>query len=43
MRDRILLKGRDLDEMRSSVREALREKYPSSVSIRVDVNPMALE
>lgn len=43
MRDRIILKGRNLDEMRRCVSEALKEKYPSTVSIRIDINPMALE
>lgn len=42
-RDRILVKGQDLDGMRGAVREALKQDYGSKVTIRVNVNPMTLD
>lgn len=43
-RFRILLKGRDLEEMRKDVRALFRtEEYRKAKDIRIDVNPMTLD
>lgn len=43
-RCRILMKGKDLDQMRRAVREILDQyEYTGGVSIRVDVNPQVLD
>lgn len=42
-RGRILIKGRNLDVMRESVRNALENCKETRVKIRVDVNPLTLE
>ena len=42
-RCRILLKGKDLEEMREAVRNAIADEHDSRVSLRIDVNPMTLD
>lgn len=42
-RDRILLKGKDLDEMRETVQKFLDETSLDIKGLRIDVNPMVLE
>ncbi len=43
-RDRIILKGKNLDEMRKAVRELLeKDKMIKGKDIRIDVNPMTLD
>lgn len=42
-RDRILLKGKDIDEMREAVQKFLDETALDIKGLRIDVNPMVLE
>ena len=41
-RYRIILKGKDLEEMKNSIRNAL-ESYVVKSSLRIDINPMILD
>ena len=43
-RSRIILKGRNLDEMRAAVNELFeRDGYEKFKNVRIDVNPMTLD
>lgn len=42
-RNRILLKGRNMDEMRNALKIALEEKGIDSSGVRIDMNPMTLD
>lgn len=42
-RDRIILKGRNLDEMREAIQKFLNETALDIKGLRIDVNPMVLE
>ena len=42
-RGRIVMKGKDLEAMRASIRQALEGEKEEKTHIRIDVNPMTLE